>query len=253
MQKGRRANMKSSDRTENELKHGRKLATEGAEEIWGWGTPAGRKRASRRAALIAEGACLCSGMRVLEVGCGTGNFTERFAKYGAELLAVDLSPDLLEIARARNLPEDEVRFAEQRFEECDVDGPFDAVIGSSVLHHLDLNVAVKRMLKLLKPGGRISFAEPNMLNPQVFMERKFRSMFPNVSPDETAFVRWRMKRVLSSVGFVDLSVVPLDWLHPAVPEKLIRVTSGIGCVLERIPVVREFAGSLYIRARKPKQ
>ena len=192
-------------------------------------------------------------MYALELGCGTGNFTEKFASSGARLLAVDISGDLLEKARERKLSREQVTFLEERFENCDCEGPFDAVIGSSVLHHLDVEAALRKIYELLKPGGKFSFAEPNMLNPQVFMERKFRSMFPNVSPDETAFVRWRMKRVLSSVGFVDLSVVPLDWLHPAVPEKLIRVTSGIGCVLERIPVVREFAGSLYIRARKPKQ
>jgi SAM-dependent methyltransferase len=64
-----------------------------------------------------------------------------------------------------------VRFACGRLENLHEDERFDAVVGSSVLHHLDLEPALAKIRALLKTGGVLSFAEPNMLNPQVFFER----------------------------------------------------------------------------------
>jgi 2-polyprenyl-3-methyl-5-hydroxy-6-metoxy-1,4-benzoquinol methylase len=240
-----------SERAEHEIHHGEFLSRKDTELIWGWGTPAGRVRATRRAKLIEMGATLCRNTHVLEIGCGTGMFTEMFAKTGARIVAVDISADLLKKARARNLPKETVSFLEKRFEECDVDGPFDAVVGSSILHHLELEIALQRIYELLKPGGVISFAEPNMLNPQIFVERKFRRLFPYISLDETAFVRWTLIRNLQKAGYSNIEISPFDWLHPSVPQSLIGLVSAMGRTLEVIPFLREFAGSLYIRATRP--
>jgi len=185
----------------------------------------------------------------LEVGCGTDNFTEIFAESGAGILAVDISRHLLEVARARNLPP-RVGFVEGRFEDLCVEGPFDAVVGSSVLHHLDVAEALDRIHGMLKPGGLIAFAEPNMLNPQIFVERKFRKLFACVSPDETAFVRCALSRLLRGTGFENVRIIPFDWLHPALPPRLIPLALRVGRVLEKTPGLREFAGSLLISARK---
>ncbi len=241
-------------RAASEVRHGKRLTEGDPETTWGWTTPAGRLRAMRRAELISQGAGLAPGMRVLEIGCGTGGFTERFAESGASILAVDISPDLLERARARGLSSERVRFECRRFEDCDIDGPFDAVIGSSVLHHLDLDPAMRKICGLLKPGGALSFAEPNMLNPQVFAERKFRFLrrvFWYVSPDETAFVRTRFRTQLQACGFERVEITPFDWLHPATPKPMVSVLDRFGRGLEKLPLVREFAGSLHIRAYRP--
>ena len=235
------------------------LAASASEETWGWTTPAGQSRARRRAHLIISVAGLGSGRTVLEIGCGTGMFTERFAATGARVVAVDISPDLLAKARHRRLPADRVRFEQRPFESLELSDPaiqpwaaagFDAIIGSSVLHHLDIPRAVEACQRLLAAGGRLAFAEPNLLNPQVWMERNFRSWFPYVSPDETAIVRWPLKRRLERAGFADVVITPFDWLHPATPTSLINVVDGTGRLVERIPGVREFAGSVLITATR---
>jgi len=243
----------ASTRAEREVAHGRKLAQGDPERIWGWGTPAGRLRARRRAELIAEGAHLEPRMRALEIGCGTGIFTEMFARTGTSLIAVDISTDLLEQARRRGLSVGQVQFLERRFEDCEVDGPFDAVIGSSVLHHLDIEAALARIYGLLKPGGVMSFAEPNMLNPQIMIQKNVPWIKERLgdSLDETAFGRWRLRALLLRTGFVNLKIVPFDWLHPVTPESLIGLVDAVGRWCERVPIVREFAGSLYIRAYRP--
>jgi 2-polyprenyl-3-methyl-5-hydroxy-6-metoxy-1,4-benzoquinol methylase len=240
-------------RPHSEIEHGRKLSQHGAELIWGWGTPAGKVRAMRRAELIAHGARLGPGVRALEIGCGTGLFTELFAETGAHITAVDISRDLLKEAWNRGLPKDRVVFVEKPFEECEVDGPFDAVIGSSILHHLDLGVSLPRMLGLLRPGGRVSFAEPNMLNPQILLQKNIPWLKERLgdSPDETAFVRFSLEKQLRACGFEGISIKPFDWLHPFTPRRFIHAVSAVGRLLEAAPLMREFAGSLSIRCRRP--
>jgi 2-polyprenyl-3-methyl-5-hydroxy-6-metoxy-1,4-benzoquinol methylase len=243
-------------KAQHEIEHGRWLAEHDPEDIWGWGTPAGQLRARRRAQLIADGAGLGPGVRALEIGCGTGLFTQYFAATGAEVLAVDISEELLEVARRKGLPADRVQFVCSRFEDLALDRGFDAVIGSSVLHHLDLEPSLAAIRQLLRPGGTLSFAEPNMLNPQVFIERHplfLKKWFEYVSPDETAFVRWSLTGTLAARGFGGIAITPFDWLHPATPAALIPTVSGVGRLLEWLPGSREFAGSLYIRAERPRE
>ena len=244
----------SERRAEHEIEFGRHLAANDPEVIWGWGSPAGRRRARRRGALIAAGGRLGPGMRALEVGCGTGLFTEMFAETGAAILAVDISPELVELARRRGLPAERVRFVAGRFEECDVEGPFDAVIGSSVLHHLEIEASLARIRGLLRPGGWLSFAEPNMLNPQIAFQKKMPIPWLRrrlgESPDETAFVRWRLDKLMRGLGFEAIEIEPYDWLHPSTPRPLIGAVQRLSYALEKVPLVREFSGSLVIRGRR---
>lgn len=242
-------------KSEREIAHGSMIAGLDTERIWGWKTPAGRVRAVRRAEWIAANANLNAGRKVLEIGCGTGNFTEIFAKSGARIVAVDISPDLVQKAMLRGLPADRVIFIRKRFEDCDVDGPFDAVIGSSVLHHLDIAEALARIYELLKPGGVMSFAEPNMLNPQIMLQKNIPFIKARMgdSPDETAFFRWKLHTRLLKAGFEDVKILPCDWLHPAIPVSMIRAVVKAGGILERLPIIREFAGSLYIACCRPQE
>lgn len=243
----------NSSRAAHEIEHGRKLAQHEPEQIWGWGTPAGQFRAARRADLIIRGAALGPGKRALEIGCGTGNFTEKFARSGAQIVAVDISPDLLKKAQARRLPESQVRFLAKPFEQCDVDGPFDAVIGSSILHHLDIQPALAKILVLLKPGGVMCFAEPNLVNPQILVQKNIPWIRERLgdSPDERAFVRWPLRRRLLRTGFESVVITPFDWLHPATPEGMIGAVRTAGTIFEKTPLLRELAGSLLIRASRP--
>ena len=93
-----------------------------------------------------------------------------------------------------------------------------------------------------------------MLNPQVFLERHppffLKKHFEYVSPDEIAFVRGPLRSMLEASGFDNVSITPVDWLHPATPPALIRLVRGVGTVLEHTPLVREFAGSLSITAQR---
>lgn len=73
-------------------------------------------------------------------------------------------------------------------------------------------------------------------------------MFSHISPDETAFVRWTLAQELTAAGFIDITITPFDWLHPATPAGMIPVVATLGHCLENIPGLKEFSGSLLIRA-----
>src|SRR5262249_46108430 len=143
-------------------------------------------------------------------------------------------------------------FIAARFEECDLYGPFDAVVGSSILHHLEIEPSLAKIAALLKPGGVMSFAEPNMLNPQILVQKNvpWIKKLAGESPDETAFVRWKLKGAMERVGFTDVRITPFDWLHPATPRPMIPLVRAAGGMFENLPGVREFAGSVLIFGRK---
>ena len=236
------------DRIANEIEHGRFLAQRGAGQIWNWEGPAGELRWARRAKLLSNH--LCVGMRVLEIGCGTGYFTRELARSGAEIVAVDLSPDLLRIAR-RDCSAKNVRYEIQN--ACAMnypDGEFDSVVGSSVLHHLEIKQALREIYRVLRTGGTICFTEPNMLNPQIAIQKNIPWVKRKLgdSLDETAFFRWPLRRLLERTGFRDVRIDPFDFLHPKTPSFLVNGFNAIGGYFERVPVVSEFAGSLYVRA-----
>jgi ubiquinone/menaquinone biosynthesis C-methylase UbiE len=109
-------------------------------------------------AFVAQ-AELADGLRVLEIGCGTGNVTVRAkrAAPGADVVATD--PDPLALARAQRKTRGltGVRFERAYAQELPfADGEFDRVLSSMMLHHLDDDVkaaAAVEMYRVLRPGG----------------------------------------------------------------------------------------------------
>jgi SAM-dependent methyltransferase len=120
------------------------------------------------AAHLVRFAGVSHGLKVLDAGCGTGVVAITAARCGAEVDAVDLTPQLLEHAR-RNC---EIAGLQVSLREGDVeelpfaDSQFDVVL--SQFAHIFAprpEIAIAEMLRVLKPGGSIAFATwpPEML------------------------------------------------------------------------------------------
>ena len=98
-----------------------------------------------------------SGKRMLEIGCGTGALTCRFAREGTEITAIDITEAAVAMARRnakiQNLTID-IRQADA--EHLDFpDHSFDYVFSWGVLHHTsNMEQAFKEVSRILKPGGR---------------------------------------------------------------------------------------------------
>lgn len=108
-----------------------------------------------------------SGMRVLDVGSGTGSVALVAAELvgsTGEVTGIDLSPEAVELARkrARDFGFSNVRFREGDLTRIAFDRPFDAIIGRFVLMHFTDPVAVLRdLVRHVKPGGIVAFQEPD--------------------------------------------------------------------------------------------
>ena len=96
-------------------------------------------------------------MQALEIGCGTGGTAILHAPYVKHILATDISPKMIEIAKTR--PEiqgvDNVMFTAASLDELNVrDQEMDVVFTLSLLHLLKRpGEAVERIYKMLSPGG----------------------------------------------------------------------------------------------------
>jgi hypothetical protein len=97
----------------------------------------------------------------------------------------------------------------------------------------------------------MSFCEPNLINPQIWVTLTFRRFFPWISPDESAFTRAGLKNALAEAGFTEIAVEPFDWLHPRVPESLIPMVKRVEGLVEKLPAIRRFAGSLWCVGKRP--
>ena len=91
-----------------------------------------------------------AGEVVLDLGCGDGTLTAAIAASGARVIGIDSSPEMLAAARTRGL---DVRLMSA--ERLELEERFDAVFSNAVLHWVtDLDGAVERIARHLKPGGR---------------------------------------------------------------------------------------------------
>ena len=238
--------------TGREIQHFAKLVEKQGTCWWGNETAAGQFRLDRRGEAAIRFVGMKRGVRILELGCAAGAFTSRLAKSDASITAIDITASLIELAR------DRMQASNVQFEVANAyalpfeAGAFDAVVGYSILHHLDVSMALPEARRVLVEDGRVWFSEPNMLNPQVFLERNvgFIGRLMQNSPDETALLSWKAKQVFLECGFRNVVVEPFDFLHPCVPPVLISTATKLGSFFERVPLLKEIAGSLEIRADK---
>jgi len=239
-----------------ERDHFNALAHAEGEIWWGSTTKAGIKRLERRASLFKQAVACFNDPIVLELGCGTGAFSQYVLRESPllHLTACDISPACIKIAAERLCDYNNAKFL-----VFDVTSKaysraiFDAVIGNSVLHHLPLEASLAGCWQALKPGGKIIFFEPNMINPQIFLEKNVRFIGKALqnTESETAFFRWRLKKILSNSGFEKIVVEPFDFLHPLIPPRFVAFFDKLGTKVENIPILKEFSGSLLITAVKP--
>lgn len=107
------------------------------------------------------------GGRVLDVGCGPGVLVEAMAERGCTFFGVDPAFGMVELAAKRYRVAHAAHFAVAAAEALDhPDGVFDAVICTGVLERIaDDDVALREMVRVLKPGGSLILSVPNRWSP----------------------------------------------------------------------------------------
>jgi SAM-dependent methyltransferase len=131
------------------------------------------------------------GKKVLDLGCGTGENTLLLALKGAEVFALDISPELIDLAKQRlqinNTPSDNVHFVVTSAHTLPLeDESIDTVFGIAILHHLDLRMTSSEVYRILKKGGRAIFQEPVRDSATI---RFIRGLVPYTAPDVSPYER----------------------------------------------------------------
>src|ERR1700679_1621822 len=153
-----------------------------------------------------------SGKLVLDVGCGMGRFAEVATRWGAEVVAIDLS-QAAEAAAVNLKDRDAAFFQADVFQLPFQPGSFDIIYSLGVLHHTpDCEQAFKVLPPLLKPGGRIAIWLYSKYNNWYKMSDVYRKVTRRLPP-----------RLLHKLCY---GVIPLYGIHQ---------------VLRKVPVAGRFA------------
>lgn len=130
------------------------------------------------------------GKTVLEYGCGDGVNTVLLANRGAHVISLDLSPELIDVARQRlrvhGITSGVDFIVGSAHDVPLLDESIDLVVGIAILHHLDLALASAEVKRLLKSGGVALFQEPVRNSRVLATVRRF---IPYHSPDVSPFER----------------------------------------------------------------
>jgi SAM-dependent methyltransferase len=157
----------------------------------------------RLIAAFTELSGLPRGARVVDLGCGSGVFTELLRQAGYQSVGIDISPKLVALGRrkypgleliegdAENLP----------FENASLDG----VLLSGLVHHFpDPRRLASEVKRVLKNGGRFVAFDPNRMNPFMWLYRDRSSPFYSsvgVTENERPVLAWHVAEVFRDEGF----------------------------------------------------
>lgn len=199
-----------------------------------------------------------TGKRVLDLGCGKGENLLPLAANGADVIGVDLSPELL-------------RFAERRVEKSGLaaavavgsayatglrSGSVDAIFCAALVHHLEIPRVRAEMLRILKRGGYVVLTEPIRFSG---LYNRLRSLLPaqgNISDYEHPLTvsEW----IQMSLGFQNeglryfrLPFVPFLQRVLRQQNPSLKAWQRSAWLLDRLPGLRKFATIAVVRLRKP--
>lgn len=195
-----------------------------------------------------------AGKTVLDYGCGPGYLTSYLFAHGAvHVTGIDVSEGEIEHAResaAREGFADRSSFLVRDAHATGLpDDAFDLIVGSAILHHLDLRLALEEIRRILRPGGRAVFEEPLWHNPLL---RIGRALTPTArTPDEHPLTveDWALcgsifhdfrhyERELLTIPLMPLNLIlPVSFQRPLAR----RVGALDDYLLGRFPAVRKYA------------
>ena len=212
--------------------------------------------------LIAHGV-VRPGMRLLDLGTGTGSLARGFARRGLRATGLDVSRELLEAAEDLDREAGvAVRYVRAPAEATGLaDASFDVVSAGQCWHWFDRPRAAAETFRLLVPSGRAVIAHFDWIplpgNVVEASERLMRAHNPGWSMHGGTGIHPAWLADLSGGGFRDLETFSFDIEVPYSHEGWrgrIRASAGIGASLDEAAVRRfDLAHAAMLEERFPDQ
>lgn len=199
------------------------------------------------------------GVRLLDVGCGTGYHLARYRDRGFEISGVDGSADMLTHARAANPGID--------FKQADVDklpypdASFDLVLSVEVYRYLpDIGPCTREIARVLKPGGvaLVTTAPPLQANGYPLVNRLTSAMKVGDLTRLRQFFQssGELRHAFGAAGFrsTELHGVyggPMVWIErvaPGLMPPLLKVWEGVDSLTADAPLLKHLSNMYLVRA-----
>ncbi|MDW8055619.1 MAG: class I SAM-dependent methyltransferase [Elusimicrobiota bacterium] len=199
-----------------------------------------------------------NGQSCLEIGCGSGAFTEFLATLNLDLTAIDISDKCINYAKQHIK---QVSFQVGDVEQLDFDdNTFDIVVSGAVIHHFADNLfnVIKEIYRVLKFDGKFFAYEPNRKNPIMYLYRDPSSPFYSplgVTKNERPLDKDEIARVLYKAGFSEVKIFATSGIfYRYVESKIGFMILPLYNFWERIfsitPFAKDYGSFLIIFARK---
>lgn len=193
-----------------------------------------------------------AGKTVLDFGCGNGASVVVLVHKGARVIGMDISPELIELARRRvemqckGLPEPELMVG-SAYETGLPDASVDVVLSNALLHHLDLPTVMKEIKRILKPTGRLIINEPVRFPRILQMGRKLFPKRGEISEYEHPLTREEYSIITDWFEMEYEKAFRLPLLSLAIRlgadgKNLMGMYRFDGSLLAHFPFLRRFAG-----------
>ncbi len=204
----------------------------------------------------------CRNQKVLEYGCGRGLDACMLAKNGAKVVALDISD--VAINQAKKYSYDEAVAGDILFSvgDCESlsfrDNSFDMLCGRDILHHLDMEEAMREAARVLKPAGKAVFLESLGHNPAINLYRKATPRFR--SPDEHPLKRKDLRQIEGSFRSVSyeffylVSILAVPFRNSRYFAMVLRWLESIDQKLfDLVPSLRLMAWLVIITCEGPRK
>ena len=200
----------------------------------------------------------CNNKKLLEYGCGTGKDSKKWIDLGAKLTGIDISSEgvkkATKIAQKNN--SDAIYLVMDAEHTEFEDGSFDVVVGSGIIHHLNLKKSYQELARILKKDGHAVFSEPLGHNPIINL---YRLLTPKMRTEDEHPLKISDIKLLEEY-FHDVKIeyfslftlIAAPFHNRLFFARLCSLLRKIDKFLFLIPFIRRYAWLIIIDVSRPK-
>ena len=194
---------------------------------------------------------LVPGQAILEFGCGRGHLLRQLdgvarhrnpltgIRFQGEGIDDDIAPEGEHIEIVCS---DSLAILKER--------KFDYIILHNMLDVATATQLLSATYQYLKPGGRLVCFETNPWNPFFAVRNAWRRTVRQ-PVKQVPLNKAELYELMSEIGFIKVSAQFTDFVYRPLPKRLIWLLRNLSILLENMPLIRVFAGRIFIQAQKP--